>query len=236
MDLADIAARLAELHENPGFRVYRFDRGPEFEGRVAVLPSAFNPPTRAHLRLIELAGTVEGVRGVAALLSTNNVDKSIFGAPLAHRIDMLLHATEEQDWPAILGSNAARISDQAHALRAQWPGVEFDMVVGYDTLIRLFDPRYYEDMPGSLDRFFEHHRLIATNRSEAGIETVLEFIEEPACRNYASRIVPLRLDDEHAALSSTQAREDAAEDRPSEALTPEVGRYIRRHGLYGDSD
>ena len=102
MNLADHAVRLAELHESPGFSATRFDRGPVFAGRVAVLPSAYNPPTRAHLGLLELARTVEDVSVVAAMLTTNNVDKSLFGAPLSHRVGMLLALHEDSPQLAVV--------------------------------------------------------------------------------------------------------------------------------------
>ena len=61
-------------------------------GRVAVLPSAFNPPTIAHLHLLEQALRVEGVTLAAAMLSTRNVAKGVVGAGLADRVGMLLAA------------------------------------------------------------------------------------------------------------------------------------------------
>ncbi len=236
MQLADIAVHLAELHESPGYRAHRFDRGDEFEGRVAVLPSAYNPPTRAHLGLLELARATEGIGQAAALLTTNNVDKSIFGAPLSHRVGMLLAARASDIEFAVLGSNAARISDQGRALMATFPGTGFDFVVGYDTLIRLFDPKYYEDMRGSLDAFFEAHRVIATNRAQATLDAVIAYLDEPIVRDYRERIVVRELDADRAALSSSAVRQAQAEEGKVDAgaVAPEVQAYIDAHGLYYD--
>jgi len=237
MTLARHAVVLADLHESPSFRAARFDEGPAFAGRVAVLPSAFNPPTRAHVGLLELAADVPGISHVAALLTTNNVDKSLFGAPLSHRVGMLLALRAPRPEVAVLGSNAARLIDQGLALETAFPGVAFDFVVGYDTLVRIFDEKYYEDMPGALDVFFARHRVIASNRAQATAGALADFLRQPEVAEYAGRVIVRELDTHHAGLSSTGARQSVARGEEPPALTPEVHDYIRRHRLYGeDSD
>ena len=235
MNLADRAVRLAELHENARFAATRFDGGPTFTGRAAVLPSAYNPPTRAHLGLLELARTVEGVSTVAAMLTTNNVDKSLFGAPLSHRVGMLLAMHAESPHVAVVASNAARLMDQGMALQASFTGVEFDFVVGFDTLVRLFDPKYYEDMPSSLDRFFASHRVIATNRAEATLSAVRDFVRCEGVRTYSDRILVRELHADHAALSSTLVRGEVAAGDVGSALTPGVAAYVRTFRLYAEN-
>lgn len=236
MNLSDIAVRLADLHESPGYRVAQFDAGPPPSGRVAVLPSAYNPPTLAHASLLELAGDLPGVDTTAALLTTNNVDKSLFGAPLSHRIGMLLALREALPGIHVMGSNAARLLDQGEALRVEHPGVRFDFVAGYDVLVRVFNPKYYEDMRSALDRFFGAHRLLATNRAQATVDAVKAYLDEPIVRDYAERIVVLELPADHSNISSTAARVAAAKGEPPPALTPEVAAYIREHALYGATD
>ncbi len=232
--IAEIAVRLATVHESPGWTVTRFDQGAPFTGRVAVLSSAFNPPTHAHVSLLELAASVEGVTGVAAMLTTNNVDKSLFGAPLSHRVGMLLALGEaEPGGVAVLASNAARFVDQAEALRVIYPGAGFDFVAGFDTLVRIFDRRYYDDIETVLGRLFEHHRLIVTNRAQATVDAVAAFVDTAEVRPYAHGIIVRELDDHPASLSSTQAREHAERGEVPPAVPPAVGAYIARHGLYG---
>ncbi|MBE7518748.1 MAG: hypothetical protein HS107_05830 [Thermoflexaceae bacterium] len=226
---------LIELERAPRWEVARFDAGHPFSGRVAVLPSAFNPPTVAHLELLALARNVPGVVSTAAMLSTRNVDKGLHGASLPHRIGMLLAVAERGEHHAVLGANAARIADQGEALRRRYPGVPFDFVAGFDTLVRLFDPRYYENMAAELAGFFAHHRVIATNRGEAHTGTVRDFIEStPAARDYRERVLVHSLAEHPASLSSTQAREAAARGKEHPAVPAEVAEYIRRHRLYRD--
>ncbi len=220
---------LARL-ETPG--VARFDRDKALQGRWAVLPSAFNPPTRAHLRLLDLALGVEGVQGGAALLTTRNVAKGIEGAALADRIGMLLAARAARPGLAVLAANQARIADQAAALRATWPSATFDFVLGYDTLIRLFDDQYYDGpMESVLDPFFKCHRIVATNRGEVSVADMEAWVAERASR-YSARIITVGLDEEHGRMASSEARALIAAGDGSDDVPAEVAAYIREHGLY----
>src|SRR5690606_30050650 len=99
---------------------------------------------------------------------------------------------------SVLASNAARIMDQGRALRAAYPGAAFDFVVGFDTLVRVFEPRYYDDMVRELNPFFRDHRLIATNRGELSVEDVEEFLNRNIVRDFAERIVVCEIPDDCA--------------------------------------
>src|SRR6185437_10745724 len=121
------------------------------------------PPTLAHLHLLETAAALEPGGRPAALLSTRNVAKGVFGAALADRVGMLLAMHAIHPALGVLATNAARLVEQARALRAEFEDAQFDFVVGHDTLVRLFDAVYYTDMQAGLGEFFAHHRVIATN-------------------------------------------------------------------------
>jgi nicotinic acid mononucleotide adenylyltransferase len=243
----DIAKSLSALDSTAGFGVVQFDDDVAVEpidrmarrtGRVAVLPSAYNPPTLAHRHLLDSAARVDGVSASAALLSTRNVDKGVFGASLGDRIGMLLAEHSGPPQFAVLATNAARLADQGEALLQHFPGLAFDFVVGYDTLIRLFDARYYTDMPAELAAFFAHHRVIAANRAEATVVQVEEFVVREATA-FAHRIVVHEIPPGPASLSSTHARslsqawEAAADEIVTQVVSPAVADYISEHGLYG---
>lgn len=211
----------------------RFGADGALAGGWAVLPSAFNPPTRAHLRLLDLAREAAGAAGGAALLTTRNVAKGVEGAPLADRIGMLLAARESRPGLAVLAANQARIVDQAAALRAAWPEAAFDFVLGHDTLVRLFDERYYAGaLEADLDPFFARHRVIAANRGDVTVAEMEADVAERASR-WADRIVTVALDAEHGRMASSDVRariaagKDAGDDVPAE-----VAAYIRANGLY----
>ena len=227
-----LGERLEALARMESPAVARFDSEGPLRGGWAVLPSAFNPPTRAHLRLLDLAEAVAGVEGGAALLTTRNVAKGIEGAALADRIGMLLAVRESRPALAVLAANQARIVDQAAALRATWPEAAFDFVLGYDTLVRLFDEQYYEGaMEVELDPFFERHRVIAANRGDVTAADVSGYVAKRAAR-YADRIVTVALDEEHGRIASSDARALIEAGEGSDDLPVEVAGYIRAHSLY----
>ncbi len=222
---------LDRLDAESGFSVARIDEGPALKSHIAVLPASFNPPTIAHVELLEQAKGVSGVATSVALLTTRNVDKSLSGASYEDRIAMLLAL----DLPStgIFVSNAARIADQAVALRNDFPTEIFDFVVGYDTLVRLFDRSYYhEELAAVLDNYFSHHRVIAATRGEQGLDAIDAFLNsEPTARDFVSRILPLDLGDELADVSSTEVRETIATGGDPD-VPPSVRRYIDERGLY----
>lgn len=233
-----IETQLASLHAEPSPAVARFDDGPALGHTVVVLPSAFNPPTVAHLELMFVATQYAAATGSLALLTTRNVDKGIYGAGLADRVRMLIAAREDGGDFAIGASNQARIMDQAEALRRAFPRTDFHFVVGFDTLERLFAPRYYTDMERELRDFFGRHRVFAANRGATGPQEVADWIQGNAGR-FGDAVEVLEIDASAARMSSTDARDRAARGEPAEELTAAVSAYIRKAGLYrndtGDS-
>lgn len=228
---ASIEQQLESLQADTAPAVLRFDDGPPLSDTVVVLPSAFNPPTLAHLELMSAGKTAAHASHALALLTTRNVDKGIYGAGLAHRVAMLIAARDGSDGFAVGASNQARIMDQAEALRAAFPASEFHFVVGFDTLERLFAPRYYDDMERELRVFFSRHRVFAANRGEAGPDDVAEWIERN-CGGFREAVEVLEIDEKAAGISSTRARSLAARGETPPALPPGVGTYIRQMGLY----
>jgi hypothetical protein len=167
-----------------------------------------------------LAAREPGIDLVAALLTTRNVDKGMGGATLAQRVEMLLALAVTQAL-AVLATNQARLADQSVALTQSFPGLEFDFVVGYDTLLRLFDERYYTDMAAELMPFFERHRLIATNRSHHAVDEVARFVRDhPVAQRHAARILVRALDDEPASYSSSASRITPPPEKTSRSCRP----------------
>ena len=234
-----IESRLESLDRSPGRAAMRFDAGPPLGAHAVVLPSAFNPPTLAHLELLgaaPLSGRLltsdSPLAARIALLTTKNVDKGLHGASLAHRVGMLLALRADSPGLAVVASNQARIMDQATSLEETFGPLELMFVVGFDTLERLFAPRYYSDMERELAPFFERNRVLAANRGRTAADDVARWIEKHA-GPFVDRITVLEIDEYPASLSSTQVREAvAAGDSPHPAVSPAVRRYIEEHGLY----
>ena len=228
-----IDRELEQLEARDSAAAVRFDPGPAFGDEVVVLPSAFNPPTLAHLELLFAARNATAATHALALLTTRNVDKGVYGAGLADRIGMLLAAREHSQPFAIGASNQARIMDQAEALRSAYPTTHFDFVVGFDTLERLFAPRYYTDMEAELEAFFAQHRVLAANRGETDPGEVQWWVSHHTGR-FCDSIEVIEVGQRVANISSTEARVLAGTGEEPALLPPGVTTYIRARGLYRD--
>lgn len=225
------ARRLERLDGSVEPEAERFDKDETISGRVVVLPSAFNPPTLGHQHLLERALQAHGAGQAVALLTTRNVDKGVAGASLADRVGMLLAVRAEWDDLAVVASNQGRFVDQATALTRAYPAAEFDFIVGFDTLERLFAPRYYDDMWMELEPFFERHRVLAANRGSVLAGQVGEWLDANTGR-FRRRLSVLEIDEFPASLSSTQVRAALSEGGADTQLTAGVRRYIEERGLY----
>ena len=158
---------------------------------------------------------------VLLLLAKANVDKEIFGLPLAARLVTLKkYAVDHQKFSVGVSSHG-RYTDKITALKAIFPSeTEFYFIVGYDTLVRIFDPKYYTNFHAELLELFISARFIVANRGEANIKTIETFMAQPEIHRYTSYVSRLLLPDTYADMSSTAARELLAQDKATERLVP----------------
>jgi nicotinamide-nucleotide adenylyltransferase len=155
-----------------------------------VLDSSFNPPTRAHLRIASsaLLEKLEPGSRLLLLLATQNADKPSKPAPFEDRLAMMeLFAHDVRSHLAARDSSISASSmehiptidiavtkkpyfiDKAAAIEASdhYPSpLEQVHLTGYDTLIRIFNPKYYppEHTLQPLSALFSQHRLRVTLR------------------------------------------------------------------------
>jgi len=102
---------------------------------IAVLPGSFNPLHHGHTRLAAAAAVRLGVP-VAFELSVANVDKPELSAhEVTRRVGQFVGQA------SVWVTRAATFAAKADL----FPGAVF--VLGYDTAVRLLDPRYYKDDP-----------------------------------------------------------------------------------------
>ncbi|ORX66737.1 hypothetical protein DL89DRAFT_269774 [Linderina pennispora] len=145
--------------------------------------------------------------------------------------------------------NCARFVDKCQAVRElvarQWQqatGVEVEVLsyftMGWDTLIRFFDPKYYSDFPADIDRFFALGGHIAFSRRIGFPDSdVEEFFAQPCMEKYAPHIVELKLPKRVEHVSSTDARlaiRDSTEG--VQDLPPRILEFINYERMYRGVD
>src|SRR5256885_1509424 len=119
------------------------------ESALYILDSSFNPPTNAHLALALSSLSQTKPSTVLLLLAIQNADKQAKPASFEHRLEMmdLLAKKIESTSSAtalIALSKHARFVDKAKDVGISFPLIrEIVWLVGYDTLIRILDKKYY---------------------------------------------------------------------------------------------
>jgi nicotinamide-nucleotide adenylyltransferase len=190
-------------------------------GTLLCLSASFNPVTLAHLRLIEAAARVAPPDEVLLLLSVANVDKAVSGLPLAERLRLLLALAERRPAFSVALASHGRFVDKLAAIQAAYPEhVQPVFLLGFDTLVRLFEPRYYADRAVALARLFTGCRCLAANRAPHPPGALTAFLARPDVAPYADRIGVLQLPDDVAAVSATDIRARLARGEPVADLVP----------------
>ena len=190
-------------------------------GPLLCLSASFNPLTVAHVWLIQEASRMVFPDEVLLLLARTNVDKEVSGLPLERRLTLLARFVETRTTFSVAACSHGRFVDKVEAIRAHYPaGTRLTFTVGFDTLVRLFDPKYYTDRDAALTALFKASDFIAANRAPDPPEAVMSFLARRDVAPYAHRIRVIHLPPEIAAISATQVRARLARGEPVANLVP----------------
>ncbi len=189
--------------------------------KLGIFSGSFNPLTLAHARMVEDTLTEYQLDEMLLLLAKANVDKGVFGLPLAARLLTVKKYVENRPKFSVGVSSHGRYIDKVTALKAVLPPeTEFHFIVGYDTLVRIFDPKYYTDFHGELRELFVSARFIVANRAEADIKTIETFMARSEISQYSSYVSCILLPNVYAYMSSTEVRELLEQGKAIEHLVP----------------
>jgi nicotinamide-nucleotide adenylyltransferase len=158
---------------------------------ILVLDSSFNPPTKAHEAMVRLAPSAVNVKFDATLLllATNNMDKgAVDGAKVTNERRLLMESCAkglvgrgDAENIAVATTDAGRFLEKAACLD-YWvrkrtnelrlihltdPPARFHFLLGWDTVIRFFDAKYYPAevrLQDTLAPFFTTSTLIVADR------------------------------------------------------------------------
>ena len=205
--------------------------------RLGVLAGSFNPLTLAHTALAERARSDGGVDAVAFALSVRIVDKErVTGAAMEDRLLTLDLYAQRNAGHGVLLLNRGLYVDQAMSLRAAFPALrELGFIVGYDKVVQIFDPRYYDDRDAALERLFEVATLLAAPRGGQGRAALEALLDRPENRRFAASVRWLPLAEEYTVLSSSQVRDEVGEDGPVVAVPVETRALLSATRVYAPS-
>ena len=224
--------------QNPSVVRFVHRAAPRQPKHIGVLDASFNPLTLAHEALVHHAQNAFNFDEIVLLLAKTNVDKALLGADLGQRLAMMVNYansdTQLDTCLSIAGCSHARFIDKAHALRAHFSSdAQIYFLVGHDTLIRIFDPRYYTDMPAELKVLFSLCHIVSANRENPLREVFHRFMSRPECAPFANRVHPLQLPPSFGNISSTEVRKRIRAGDPITDLVPEsIAQFIETFDLY----
>lgn len=210
--------------------------------RLLVLDSSFNPPTKAHAKLLQTSLETYPTGffdGSLLLFSTNNVDKILTGASVLQRAQMMEIVALQYPNSAVGFTPHGRFMDKAKYIHSWFAEnysssqLELYFIVGYDTMARLLDPKYYNSIPvkEALTPFFESCHLICADRGQEDVDfwaNTYKIFDQ----NLIQRI---QLDPITSQFSSTLAREAIQQrdaDQLNTILDPNIVAFVNENKIY----
>ena len=199
-----------DLAAAPHAALVSSEPAPAAERRIAILPGSFNPMHQGHAALAAAALATNAATEVWLGLARVTVDKEqVAGTLLEDRLVALQHFVQDQPRYGVLLFNRGLYVDQALAARARWPALEdLLFLVGYDKIVQIFDPRYYDDRDAALGELFRLASFLVAPRDDATASDLATLLRRPENRPFAARVRSLPLPSAVAAVSSTGLRQD----------------------------
>lgn len=190
--------------------------------RVGVLPSAFNPPTIAHLALADAAQRFADLDEVAFALPRDLPHKSFEGASRDQRIEMLKAAVEGQPTHGVVLTDGGLFVEIARELKSlHRSGAEIFLICGNDAAQRIAAWDYGAG-PKFADQLAEFTLLVGDREGRYRPDTAWD-----------KRIQAVHLPAEFDAVSSANLRRRRQRNEHWQTLTvPAVAQLIEDWDLY----
>ena len=207
--------------------------------RLGLLAGSFNPPTIAHQTLALAGLTAGGLDHAWYALSTLTVDKEVVtGAGLEDRLLLLDLLVEADRRLGVLVLSRGLYVDQARLVRTAYPGLGGPVfLVGFDKIVQIFDPRYYDDRDRALEQLFGLASFLVAPRGDDEAPALARLLDQPENRRFAGAVRPLDLPPGLRDVASSTVRGSLADGgQPERTVPPEVTAFIDRTGLYADEE
>jgi nicotinic acid mononucleotide adenylyltransferase len=205
---------------------------------LGVFPASFNPPTAAHQALARKAMEVLSCDEILLILDQQAVGKEPLDAPLEDRLLMLLVLFGADPQISLGISNRGLFLDKVEAVRTVYAeDTQIYFLVGYDTIVRVLDPQYYEDRDQALSSLFSQVRFLVANRGGCGEQDLRKLFHRKENLPFAKRVMPLMLPPALALISSSAVRQQLAEGKSIKGLVPpELEEFLSSRGFYRRHD
>jgi len=197
-------------------------------GRLGVLGGAYNPITLAHLAIADAAVAAMHLNEVLFCLPQEPPHKTIFGASLEQRLDMMKLAVRDRPYATVGLCSHGLFLDIERALRHVYaPATEVFFITGRDAAERILTWEY-DDTERALSEMFSAFQFIVCDREGAFVMP-----DDPRLIPYHSRIHHFAIPDGLDHISSTAIRDRLQHHQPIEDLVPgAVADFIRQQSLY----
>jgi nicotinic acid mononucleotide adenylyltransferase len=207
---------------------------------VWLFSGTFNPLTLAHIALVRSAGRLAGAHHhMLWLLAVASIEKeSVARATLVDRLAHLLAYVATEPHSSVVVVNRGLYVDQVALLRSQLhiPST-LVVLVGFDKIVQIFDPHYYQDRHAALDELFSQARFVVAPRGRAASAELDALLSRPDNQPYQGSVSYLPTSSQYREDSATEARRLASQPGISKSalgrlLPPEGVALVLRTGAY----
>jgi nicotinic acid mononucleotide adenylyltransferase len=239
-NLRHIQRQLDQLQPEVPPKALVVSGSPQPREDILVFSGSFNPPTTAHLALLKLAQQFARQHEpmfVYAAFNTHTTDKETVVRPLLLDRILLLKRLLHTRLPhaGILIFNRGLYTEQAEAIRMSFPRVKrIFFLVGFDKIVQILDPRYYDDRDRMLSALFKQATLLVAPRGNAVEQELADLLNQPENKRFARFIHALPFDPAYRAISSTRVRQEGHQATNSvlHNVPQEVRQFIRETRAY----
>lgn len=225
-------------NENKSFGIFAGTdsyRRTDSDSVLLVLDSSFNPPHLGHFTLIKNSVKYYQSRGIRdlhilLLLAVKNADKGSKPAAFEKRMEMMhlfsnYFADQETTDISLALTNHAKFVDKKSDIQ-DFIGednnrTKISFLVGFDTLVRIFDPKYYTPqlVSDALEEFMATVEFCCLARDDEKltieeqhryVDDILSGSREPQIpKNWGRKIHFIEFDDGVKSISSSSIRQEA---------------------------
>ncbi|CAG8534930.1 15975_t:CDS:1 [Dentiscutata heterogama] len=161
-------------------------------------------PVDRILMMESLASQIHSIKTEQNFNSLQNIATGVITHPLFMDKAKAIHSYFNNN------KSTSRFIDSSSIVINYSSQISLYFILGFDTVIRLFNPQYYSNIYKELDSFFKISNIICANRDGyGGRESEEKFFQGDILKEIigeSEKIIRVKLDDDLAKISSTNVR------------------------------